>query len=118
MSKAPEWLDAGWPHIWLPYAQMQTASRPLAVVGGEGARLKLADGREMIDGVASWWTMAHGYSHPHIRACVARQLETVLDQLAKRIAKGSDIDPKLKIVLLKYGMNVSLEIDKKKKTYP
>ena len=48
----------------------------------------------------------------------ARQLETVLDQLAKRIAKSSDIDPKLKIVLLKYGMNVSLEIDKKKKPYP
>ena len=77
VSKAPAWLDAGWPHIWLPYAQMQTASLPLAVVGAQGARLKLADGRELIDGVASWWTMAHGYNHPHIRACVARQLETL-----------------------------------------
>jgi len=77
MSRPPEWLTLGWPHIWLPYAQMKTASLPLAVVGANGARLKLADGRELIDGVASWWTMAHGYNHPHIRACVARQLETL-----------------------------------------
>jgi len=77
MSKSPEWLSAGWPHIWLPYAQMKTASLPIPVVGGHGARLKLADGRELIDGVASWWTMAHGYNHPHIRECVARQLETL-----------------------------------------
>ena len=48
----------------------------------------------------------------------ARQLETVLDQLAKRIAKGSDTDPKLKNILVKYGMTVTLETDGKKKTYP
>lgn len=73
----PEWLTQGWPHIWLPYAQMKTAPFPLAVVGAEGARLKLADGRELIDGVASWWTVAHGYNHPHIRDVVKRQLETL-----------------------------------------
>jgi glutamate-1-semialdehyde aminotransferase len=56
----PDWLTQGWPHIWLPYAQMKTAPAPLAVVGAEGSRLKLADGRELIDGVASWWTVAHG----------------------------------------------------------
>lgn len=73
----PAWLTAGWPHIWLPYAQMKTAPMPLAVVGAEGARLKLADGRELIDGVASWWTVAHGYNHPHIRDVVRLQLETL-----------------------------------------
>ena len=72
-----DWLADGWPHIWLPYAQMKTAAPPLPVVGARGARLKLADGRELIDGVASWWTVAHGYNHPHIRAAVARQLETL-----------------------------------------
>jgi len=56
---------------------MKTAPSPLAVVGAKGARLKLADGRELIDGVASWWTVAHGYNHPHIRESVARQLETL-----------------------------------------
>ena len=74
---APAWLTAGWPHIWLPYAQMKTAPAPLAVVGADGVRLKLADGRELIDGVASWWTVAHGYNHPHIRDVVRRQLETL-----------------------------------------
>ncbi|MFM9863198.1 MAG: adenosylmethionine--8-amino-7-oxononanoate transaminase [Micropepsaceae bacterium] len=73
----PEWLTQGWPHIWLPYAQMKTAPAPLAVVGADGVRLKLADGRQLIDGVASWWTVAHGYNHPHIREAVARQLATL-----------------------------------------
>jgi adenosylmethionine-8-amino-7-oxononanoate aminotransferase len=41
----------------------------------DGVRLYLADGRELIDGVASWWTACHGYNHPHIRAAVAAQLE-------------------------------------------
>jgi adenosylmethionine-8-amino-7-oxononanoate aminotransferase len=75
--KTPAWLTQGWPHIWLPYAQMKTAPSPLAVVGAKGSRLKLADGRELIDGVASWWTVAHGYNHPHIREAVTRQLETL-----------------------------------------
>ena len=48
----------------------------------------------------------------------AQQLEGVLDQLAKRIAKGSDIDPKLKQILVKYGLNVTLDVDGKKKSYP
>ena len=39
------------------------------------ARVSLADGRTLIDGVSSWWTACHGYNHPHIRAAVAAQLE-------------------------------------------
>ena len=60
-------------HIWLPYAQMKTMWPPLPVVGTQGCRITLADGRELIDGIASWWTACHGYNHPHIRAAVARQ---------------------------------------------
>jgi adenosylmethionine---8-amino-7-oxononanoate aminotransferase len=70
----PAWYDSGLAHIWLPYAQMKTASPPLAVVGTQGSRIVLADGRELIDGIASWWTACHGYNHPHIRAAVERQL--------------------------------------------
>ena len=68
------WYDAGLPHIWLPYAQMKTARPPLPVVRTDGVRLVLADGRELIDGIASWWTACHGYNHPHIRAAVEAQL--------------------------------------------
>jgi len=62
-------------HLWLPYRQMKTAGAPELVVRTEGVRLHLADGRELIDGVSSWWTACHGYNHPHIRAAVEDQLE-------------------------------------------
>jgi adenosylmethionine-8-amino-7-oxononanoate aminotransferase len=71
------WLEEGWRHVWLPYAQMQTAPLPLPVVRTEGSRIYLEDGRALIDGIASWWTACHGYNHPHIRAAVAAQLETL-----------------------------------------
>jgi adenosylmethionine-8-amino-7-oxononanoate aminotransferase len=70
----PGWYGEGFSHIWLPYAQMKTARTPLAVARTHGARIVLADGRELIDGIASWWTACHGYNHPHIRDAVARQL--------------------------------------------
>src|SRR6516165_4483769 len=68
---------AGLDHIWLPYAQMKTAPLPLAVTTTRGSRIVLADGRELIDGIASWWTACHGYNHPHIRDAVERQLATM-----------------------------------------
>ena len=70
----PDWYETGLPHLWLPYTQMKTADPPLPVVATEGVRIRLADGRELIDGIASWWTACHGYNHPHIRQAVARQL--------------------------------------------
>ncbi len=68
------WLEDGWRHVWLPYAQMRTAPLPLPAVRTEGSRIHLADGRVLIDGIASWWTACHGYNHPHIREAVAAQL--------------------------------------------
>ncbi|HUD86894.1 MAG TPA: aminotransferase class III-fold pyridoxal phosphate-dependent enzyme, partial [Xanthobacteraceae bacterium] len=56
---------------------MKTASPPLAVASTRGSRIVLTDGRELIDGIASWWTACHGYNHPHIRAAVERQLATM-----------------------------------------
>jgi adenosylmethionine-8-amino-7-oxononanoate aminotransferase len=61
-------------HLWLPYRQMKTAPSPIVVERTEGVRLFLADGRVLVDGVASWWTACHGYNHPHIRAAVEAQL--------------------------------------------
>lgn len=73
-SAAPGWYAEGLAHIWVPYAQMKTMSPPLPVVGTSGSRITLADGRELIDGIASWWTACHGYNHPHIRQVVEAQL--------------------------------------------
>ena len=63
-----DWYEAGLEHVWLPYTQMKTARPPLPVARTQGCRIVLADGRELIDGIASWWTACHGYNHPHIRA--------------------------------------------------
>src|SRR5215217_476475 len=70
----PAWYKAGLAHVWLPYAQMKTMRPPLPVTRTRGSRIVLADGRELIDGIASWWTACHGYNHPHIRAAVEHQL--------------------------------------------
>jgi adenosylmethionine---8-amino-7-oxononanoate aminotransferase len=72
-----DWYEQGLPHVWLPYCQMQVAPPPLPVVRTHGCRIVLADGRELIDGIASWWSVCHGYNHPHILTCVARQLEAM-----------------------------------------
>jgi len=76
-SGVPDWYAAGLGHLWLPYTQMKTAREPLAVARTHGSRIALADGRELIDGIASWWTACHGYSHPHISAAVERQLASL-----------------------------------------
>jgi adenosylmethionine-8-amino-7-oxononanoate aminotransferase len=56
---------------------MKTAAPPLPVARTEGVHIHLEDGRVLIDGIASWWTACHGYNHPHIRAAVTKQLETM-----------------------------------------
>ncbi|MDC7784963.1 adenosylmethionine--8-amino-7-oxononanoate transaminase [Rhodoplanes sp. TEM] len=76
-ASPPDWYPDGLAHVWLPYAQMKTAVPPLPVVATHGSRLVLANGRELVDGVASWWTACHGYNHPHIAAAVARQLRAM-----------------------------------------
>ena len=77
LDKTPEWETAGFNHIWLPYTQMQTAPLPLPVVSASGVRIILADGRELIDGIASWWCACHGYQHPHLIKQISRQLDTL-----------------------------------------
>lgn len=76
-ASTPEWYTQGLPHIWLPYSQMKTAPAPLAARSTHNARIQLTDGRELVDGVAAWWTACHGYNHPHIRAAIEAQLATM-----------------------------------------
>ncbi|TKR56777.1 adenosylmethionine--8-amino-7-oxononanoate transaminase [Allopusillimonas ginsengisoli] len=76
-SSTPAWFTQGLGHIWLPYAQMKTMAAPLPVVRTYGSRLVLADGRELVDGVASWWTACHGYNPPHIAHALRQQLDTM-----------------------------------------
>ena len=73
----PDWQQSGYRNIWMPYTQMETSPLPLPVVATEDVHLVLADGRKLIDGMASWWTACHGYNHPHIRQAVEEQLRVM-----------------------------------------
>lgn len=63
------------PHIWPPYTQVATAPLSLPVARTEGCRIILEDGRELVDGISSWWSAAHGYNHPHLIEAAKKQLE-------------------------------------------
>jgi adenosylmethionine-8-amino-7-oxononanoate aminotransferase len=60
--------------VWHPYGALPAALRPLPVVSAQGVRLELADGRELIDGMASWWCAIHGYRQPALDEAVRTQL--------------------------------------------
>lgn len=60
--------------MWHPYGGFPSTTRPLVVTGADGVRLTLADGRELIDGMSSWWAAVHGYRHPVLDAAAHDQL--------------------------------------------
>ena len=65
-------LDAR--HVWHPYAPIPPGSPPYLVDRAHGTRLQLADGRQLVDGMSSWWAAIHGYQHPVLDAALADQL--------------------------------------------
>jgi adenosylmethionine-8-amino-7-oxononanoate aminotransferase len=69
-----ELLAADRAHVWHPYAPMPGTQDPLIVREAEGVRLTLADGRQLIDGMSSWWAAIHGYRNPVLDAAVTDQL--------------------------------------------
>ncbi|MBM7775756.1 adenosylmethionine-8-amino-7-oxononanoate aminotransferase [Actinokineospora baliensis] len=71
---AEELLDLDRAHVWHPYGPMPGTQRPLVVESAAGVRLTLADGRELVDGMSSWWAAIHGYRHPVLDAAVTEQL--------------------------------------------
>ena len=75
MSQPPGWMQTGFEHIWLPYTQMGAEPPPAPVVATDGVHLTLADGTRLLDGMASWWTAAHGYNHSHITDALKAQAE-------------------------------------------
>ncbi len=62
-------------HCWHPYSSMLHPPPLFPVAKAEGVRLTLMDGRELIDGMASWWCVIHGYNHPVINTAMQEQMQ-------------------------------------------
>ncbi len=61
-------------HIWHPYSAMHSEIPVYLVDSAQGVRIRLSDGRELIDGMSSWWCAIHGYNHPVLNKAVHDQI--------------------------------------------
>ncbi|WEJ62990.1 adenosylmethionine--8-amino-7-oxononanoate transaminase [Thiomicrorhabdus lithotrophica] len=103
-SITPNWdelLDYDQEHIWHPYAKLPSTTPAIGVVKTQGSIITLSDGREVVDGMSSWWAALHGYNHPKIQQAMHDQIDTMPHimfggfthepaiELAKRLVKLS-----------------------------
>lgn len=72
-----DWVSLDQKHVWHPYSAMHSSLPLFPVQSASGVRLKLTDGRELIDGMSSWWCAIHGYNHPVLNRAVEKQLSAM-----------------------------------------
>ncbi|WP_415895655.1 adenosylmethionine--8-amino-7-oxononanoate transaminase [Neptuniibacter sp. PT34_22] len=64
-------------HIWHPYSSMINPPAVYPVESASGVKLKLSNGKELIDGMASWWSVIHGYNNPELNQAAHEQIDKV-----------------------------------------
>ncbi|MCV6590212.1 MAG: adenosylmethionine--8-amino-7-oxononanoate transaminase [Marinobacterium sp.] len=87
-------------HIWHPYSSMINPPAMLPVESASGVRLTLADGRELIDGMASWWSVIHGYNHPELNAAAHQQIDRMAHVMFGGLTHQPAIDLSQQLVAL------------------
>ena len=85
-------------HIWHPYSSTNNPTPVFPVTAANGVRLTLNDGREVIDGMSSWWCMAHGYNHPAMNQALKEQVENFAHVMFGGLTHKPAIDLARKLV--------------------
>ncbi len=104
---------------WHPYQSFPAQPTPLTVASAQGHDIVLADGRRLLDGIASWWTSIFGYQHPYLVSAITQQASKLshimfagltsapADKLAERLGEQLPATP---VVFFSDSGSVAVEI--------
>ncbi|MCP4680596.1 MAG: adenosylmethionine--8-amino-7-oxononanoate transaminase [Deltaproteobacteria bacterium] len=87
-----DWLAFDRRSVWHPYASVSNPLHAYPVASAQGVRLTLEDGRELVDGMASWWAVIHGYNHPVLNEALENQLRDMAHVMFGGLTHRSAVD--------------------------